>query len=211
LAKERERRQQAGRRTEQREQRRVRQHAKRRLRRWMYVAVSAVIGILITVSLFLPSLGGGTNRSAGRNDGPGETFAILDTIHIADSASSNEYNSVPPTSGPHWVAPAPWGIYAEPVPNERQIHNLEHGGIVIQYKSEDTALISQLEDFAKKQISYPCYLMVAPYPAMSTTIAVTAWGVLKTMDAYDGDQLQAFADAYRNRGPEQIPCNPGTP
>ncbi len=211
MAKERERRQQAGRRAEQREQRRVRQHAKRRLRRWGYVAVSGVIGILITISLFLPSLDGGVSRNVDRSGGPGETFDILEAFHIANNSTFDNYNSVPPTSGSHWDPPAPWGVYAAPVPNERQVHNLEHGGILIQYKSEDAALISQLEDFAKKQVSYPCYLMVAPYPDMSTTIAVTAWGVLDTMDAYDEDKLQAFADAYRNRGPEQVGCNPGTP
>lgn len=209
MAKERERRQRAARQAVQREERRTRQQGRKRLRRWLYLGASGVIAILITVSLFLPSLPG-RNQSENRDSGVGETFAILPANHIAAN-TTYEYNSVPPTSGPHWDAPAPWGVYAIPVPNERQVHNLEHGGIVIQYKTDDATLISQLEQFAKKQVSYPCYLIVAPYPTMPYTIAVTAWGVRDTMDAYDEGKLQAFADAYRNRGPEQVGCNPGNP
>ncbi len=210
MAREREQRQRAARQAEQREQRRDRQHAKRRVRRWLYLGASGVIAILITVSLFLPSLDPG-NRSGDRSDGPGETFSILPAAHIPNTTNYDQYNSVPPTSGPHWDSSAPWGVYTTPVPNERQVHNLEHGGVLIQYKSEDAGLISQLEQFAKRQVSYPCYLVVAPYPNMSTTIAVTAWGVRETMETYDEAKLQAFADAYRNRGPEQVGCNPGTP
>ena len=43
------------------------------------------------------------------------------------------YNSFPPSSGPHFQTPAPWGIYEEPIKQTILVHNLEHGGIVIQY------------------------------------------------------------------------------
>lgn len=211
MAKEREQRQRAARQAVLRDERRTRQQGRKRLRRWLYLGVSGVIAILITISLFLPSALTGRTPGSTNKSGPGETFALLPATHIPNTTNYDQYNSVPPTSGPHWEVAAPWGISTEPLPNERQLHNLEHGGILIQYKSEDAALISQLEQFAKKQVSYPCYLMVAPYPTMTYTIAVTAWGVRETMDAYDEAKLQAFADAYRNRGPEQVACNPGTP
>ena len=211
MAKEREQRHRAARQADQREQRRVRQQAKKRLRRWLYLGVSGVIAILITISLFLPSTLKGRPTSTPNNSALGEKFALLPATHIPNTTNYDQYNSNPPTSGPHWEGAAPWGISTEPLPNERQLHNLEHGGIMIQYKSEDATLISQLEGFAKKQVSYPCYLLVAPYPTMTYTIAVTAWGVRETMETYDEAKLQAFADAYRNRGPEQVPCNPGNP
>lgn len=207
MAKEREQRQRATRLAVQREERRERHDARRRLRRWLYLGASGVIAILITISLFLPSVT--KNRTSKTAEGgPGETFAILPATHIADNVAYDQYNSVPPTSGPHWASPAPWGVQAAPLPNERQVHNLEHGGIMVQYKSSDQALIKQLEEFAKKQPNYPCYLIVAPYPAMDFTIAVTAWGVRDTMQAFDEAKLQAFLDAYRNRGPEKVPCTP---
>ena len=153
--------------------------------------------------------------------GPGKLFESLPATHLPDGTTYDAYNSVPPTSGPHWGAPAPWGIYGEPIPNERQIHNLEHSGVIIQYNTDDLELIRNLREFARSQSNFPCYLLVAPYPDMSSAIALTAWpgkpgtttsdstylpGVLDTMEAYDEERLQAFVDAYRGQGPERIPC-----
>src|SRR6267378_1224051 len=61
---------------------------------------------------------------------------LLSAEHITPPAKGN-YNTVPPTSGQHWiqtgVAPAPWGIKDTTLANEITTHNLEHGGIVIVY------------------------------------------------------------------------------
>ena len=140
------------------------------------------------------------------SSGPGEKFPDQGAQHIADEQSFTGYSNAPPTSGPHWGASAPWGIYSEPLPNERQVHNLEHGGVMIQYNAEDQNLITQLRRFAQKQSNFPCFLVVAPYPDMQFTVAVTAWDVRDTMDSYDEERLQEFVDAYRNKGPERLPC-----
>ena len=144
------------------------------------------------------------------SDKPGEKFPDMGDQHIADTATFLEYNSTPPTSGPHWgsssTTPAPWGIYTTPVPNERQVHNLEHGGVMIQYNTEDQNLITQLRQFTQRQPSFPCFIILAPYPDMPFTIAVTAWGVRDTMEAYDELRLQEFVNAYREEGPEQVFC-----
>ena len=153
--------------------------------------------------------------------GPGEQFPSLSPDHLPDGTTYDAYNSVPPASGPHWDVPAPWGIYGVPIPNERQLHNLEHSGVMIQYNTEDLELIRKLRQFARDQPNFPCYLIVAPYPDMDVTIALTAWpgkpgtlssgstylsGVLDTMEAYDEERLQAFVDAYRGKGPERVLC-----
>ena len=140
------------------------------------------------------------------SSGPGEKFPDQGNQHIADEQSFSGYSSAPATSGPHWDTPAGWGIHPEPLPNERQIHNLEHGGIMIQYNTEDQELITQLRRFAQKQSDFPCFLVVAPYPDMQFTVAVTAWGVRDTMASYDEERLQEFVDAYIRKGPERVPC-----
>ena len=51
----------------------------------------------------------------------------------AEVVASTQYNSNPPTSGPHlptWVKP---GVYAQPQQEGELIHSLEHGYIVISY------------------------------------------------------------------------------
>lgn len=45
------------------------------------------------------------------------------------------YKSNPPTSGPHSELWAEWGFYDIPVAKELLVHNLEHGDIVIHYKT----------------------------------------------------------------------------
>jgi hypothetical protein len=141
------------------------------------------------------------------SSGPEEKFPDQGAQHIANEQSFTGYNSAPPTSGPHWRDPAPWGIHSEPLPNEWQVHNLEHGGIMIQYNTEDQTLVTQLRRFAQKQSDFPCFLIVAPYPDMQFPVAVTAWGVRDTMESYDEARLQEFVDAYLNKGPERVPCS----
>src|SRR5207253_10051135 len=66
---------------------------------------------------------------------PGRAVPILrDIHHIAYvDAPHVPYDSVPPTSGPHVpfvVAPGPYG---SPIPEALQVHDLEHGHVLIQY------------------------------------------------------------------------------
>jgi hypothetical protein len=47
------------------------------------------------------------------------------------------YTSVPATSGQHWntaTSPGPWGVYSTAQRQERLLHNMEHGGIIIWYQ-----------------------------------------------------------------------------
>ena len=140
------------------------------------------------------------------SDKPGEKFPNQDAQHIEDTATFDGYNSIPPTSGSHWSAPGPWGIFSSPIPNERQVHNLEHGGVIVQYNTQDQGVINQLRQFVLRQPSFPCFIILAPYPDMPFTIAATAWGARDTMDAYDEVRLQEFVDAYREEGPEPVFC-----
>lgn len=151
---------------------------------------------------------------------PGKAVQLMAgaQTHIGKTDPLPKYNSKPPTSGPHWnlpgEAPVGWGIYKEPIPDQVQIHNLEHGGINIQYNCSDCPeLVQQLEEFydrwwpANKLPLFPnsSKLIVAPYPDMPSHIALTAWGRIDTMDAYDEDRIIRFIEAWRGKAPEQVP------
>jgi len=74
--------------------------------------------------------------------------------HVPDG-SPITYASYPPTSGPHYPAPASWGTYDSPLEEGRFVHNLEHGGIAILYKcppdaSACSGLKQQLQDIYKQ-------------------------------------------------------------
>ena len=80
----------------------------------------------------------------------GQAFADQGREHIAIGASHLHYNSNPPTSGPHYLQPAPWGIYQHELPDEALVHNLEHGGIWISYNNIDQATKQEIEALAKQ-------------------------------------------------------------
>ena len=70
------------------------------------------------------------------------------------------------TSGWHYADQvASPGIHAEPVPNEVQVHNLEHGEVMVQYDCPlgcpDT--VAALERIVR---SYPKKVILAPYPGI---------------------------------------------
>jgi len=156
--------------------------------------------------------------SAVAAEAPGRAVDIQGFEHINKGDPHPPYNSTPPTSGPHWSilgeAPVPWGVYRQPIPDEAQIHNLEHGGIMVQYNCRDCPeLAAQLEGFYNRYTSarplarYPqsTKIVVAPYYDMPSRIALTAWGRIDTMDAYDEARITRFVDAYRDNGPEAVP------
>jgi hypothetical protein len=149
---------------------------------------------------------------------PGKFVAIQGQTHIEKGTAHVAYNSTPPTSGPHWniggEAPVAWGIYKEPIPDEAQIHNLEHGGVAIQYNCRDCPdLVAQIENFYNtwtpqhRLALFPAStkVIVAPYPNMTTRIALTAWGRIDTMDSWDEERAVKFIEAWRNKGPEAAP------
>ena len=140
-------------------------------------------------------------------EGPGDHFPTT-TSHIPEEERHTKYTTTPPTSGVHWEQAAPWGVYASPIANERQVANLEAGDVIIQYNTSDEQLISQLEEFVRGQDEFPCHLVLAPNLAMPFTIVITAWGARDTMDSFDEGSLQEFIDFYRGNGPEAAECTP---
>ena len=73
---------------------------------------------------------------------PGQEVADLGQEHVTDISSVN-YNSDPPTSGPHFAVWAKKGTYDRVISDGHLIHSLEHGYIVISY--DCTKKISNLQ------------------------------------------------------------------
>ena len=93
-------------------------------------------------------------------------------------------------------------MFDTPIPDELQVHNLEHGFVLVQYNTEDESLISSLQEIVETLTGYPDFLILAPYKGMDSPIALTAWNVIQYLDTVDEDQIRAFDRAYRGRGPE---------
>ena len=158
---------------------------------WYLAGVVAVSGILFWAknSSGVPQLG--------------QEFANQGQEHIAAGAKHADYNSFPATSGPHYVAPKPWGAYSYEIDQETLVHNLEHGGVVIQYNPDLLKVNpSKLEAI---QAQFPNKTVVAPNAKLKVALALTSWRRLYTLDTYDETKIVDFIKQYKNHSPEQFP------
>jgi hypothetical protein len=129
------------------------------------------------------------------------TFPEQPARHVSDYDAEVQYNSFPPTSGPHHQRPVIWGAYSESVFTVQGPHNLEHGGVVIYYGADvDAETRSRVHAFYVKS---PNGVVLAPLPELGRRIALTAWTKLATCERFDDEAFAAFRNAYRGRvGPE---------
>jgi Protein of unknown function (DUF3105) len=120
-----------------------------------------------------------------------QTFPMQSRDHIQPGQSHPPYSSNPPTSGWHWANPQDWGIYTTPQVQEQLVHNLEHGGIVVQYNGLSAVDVQRLTDLVKRDTYH---MILAPYPGMpqGVKVAMTAWTHLQTCDGVDENALQSF-------------------
>ena len=127
---------------------------------------------------------------------PGESFRSQGNIHINLGDDHPEYNSNPPTSGWHTGDLAGWGSYDYIVPDQRIIHNMEDGGVVIWYQmgtaEENNAEIIKLEEIARGYRR----VVIVPRENMPTPYAMTAWTKLQRFESIDEEAMRAFLEAY---------------
>ncbi len=180
--------------------------AKRRLRQNLYIYGGGAILIAIVALVIYVNI---------RNTAPvgeEESFASQGNTHIQQgSASPIDYNSTPPTSGPHYPGLAPWDIYDEPIRYEQVVHNMEDGGVIVYYQCEDGCpeLREQLAGVVQPYLDGGRHVLMMPndptwtgfgsqsaHRDMEARIALTAWQRLDKFDEFDAGRIRAFIDRY---------------
>jgi len=134
-----------------------------------------------------------------------QTFADQGRPHIQPGAPTPSYDSDPATSGPHSGQSAACGIYRREIPTVVQLHDLEHGVVMLQYSPDlDRSDRDTLEAFGRDEGSH---IIVAPRSGMDEPIVLTAWTKRLGLQAADDAALKAFYDRYARNGPERgVPC-----
>jgi hypothetical protein len=189
-----------------------------RKRRTLLVAVVAgVIAVGVVAVVALAGFGGGTTDARAALETAGCTLQIAPggtpSHSILDpNGRSKKWNTFPPTSGPHYGEPAIFGAYDTPLQQARVIHNLEHGGVFIQYGSKvPQATIAELQAFYDK---HKPGTLLSPLPGLGNKIALGAWvhtnedlakgtnghGYLAKCTRFDEAAFAAFLHSYQFKG-----------
>ena len=127
---------------------------------------------------------------------PGEFFRTQGNIHIDLGQEHPMYNSDPPTSGWHTPELSSWGSFDYIIPDERLVHNMEDGGVVLWYSfgtpEENMQRIAALENVARGYRR----VIIVPRNGMSTLYAFTAWQRLERFEDIDMENMRHFIEAY---------------
>jgi hypothetical protein len=181
--------------------------AQQRRRRTLTIGAWVTVGVLFVALLVYLVL-----KEATPADLPGEAIPIQGQNHINPGTPHDPYNSDPPTSGPHYPSPAETGFYEEAPADEYLVHNLEHGHIIIWYNCSDlseadcTSLKNDIRAVMSRAgvslITGTSKVNAVPRPTMESRIALTSWGRLQRLDAFDADAILRFIKAFRDTAPE---------
>ena len=171
------------------------------------IAGSGVIALIVVIALVV--LGGGNSNA--KTAAKALQSAGCQYKHYAEQPRSPHYvtlnpspaptwNSFPPTSGRHYGQWVLWGNYTEAQPLIKEVHNLEHGGVIIQYGNKvPRSEITKINDFWQ---SDPNAMLVAPLPKLGDKIALTSWTQWAECTRFDQNAFAKFRSAFRYHAPE---------
>lgn len=178
----------------------------------LYLIASVVIAVLVIASFAFASFSGGGGSSQG-GDADGYVEGVGVQVDIEGSTHVNEGESVsyatsPPASGNHWPVPAPCNFYTDPVPDERVVHNMEHGQIVVSYNLPEESQVSALRDALNDIGLNNVWGLARPYSGIEPgQVVLSTWGVIDSFLGVDAARMETFFENYSGvMGPERVPC-----
>jgi hypothetical protein len=129
-----------------------------------------------------------------------EELAYPQRYHVEGGVA---YGDVPPAGGPHDPCWAPFGVHEDAVPDERWVHNLEHGAIVVLHGPDEDPAGPRAWSAGRE------WSLVTPYADLGSPYAALAWGFRLTLGCWDEGEVDAFADDHEDDAPESVLSGPG--
>lgn len=169
------------------------------------VIIGVVIGTVIILGggIWFLSTQGAKEQAKISKPLIGEAIAGQGANHVPEG-TKEDYNTNPPTSGPHYANSQPAGIYDKPVPDGNLIHSMEHGAVILWYKPDiptsDSVKLKTI--FSSTPISKK---IMVPRTSLDVPIALTSWGRLLKLETIDETQIKNFMETNEDRGPEKAP------
>ncbi len=123
--------------------------------------------------------------------------------HIAVGEQHPPYNSNPPTSGWMYGETAGPGIKDQEVPDERLLHSMEHGGVIVYYKADLSQ--NQIDQVKKVFNDASGKKILVPRKNLDVPVALTSWRRLLKLQTIDGLKIKEFININSGRGLENGP------
>lgn len=118
------------------------------------------------------------------------TYTNLSQTHTTDPVT---YPQSPPVGGPHSPVWQNCGVYDKPIANVNAVHSMEHGAVWITYQPDLSAAdVDQLRQLAHRH----SYVVLSPYPGLSSPVVATAWGVQLQASGVNDSRLSTFLNKY---------------
>ncbi|MGN6723316.1 MAG: DUF3105 domain-containing protein [Marmoricola sp.] len=138
-------------------------------------------------------------------NGTGTAAQALSHNHVDGPVT---YSVTPPVGGDHNGTWMNAGVYTSPIPNERAVHNLEHGAVWITYRPNlPAAQVKALQDFVGKQslidegqYGKNRFMDLSPWASNSlpSPIVISAWGYQLYVTSPTDPRLQQFVNKFRH-------------
>lgn len=141
----------------------------------------------------------------------GDKVPIISGTHVQRGSVHSDYNSNPPTSGPHWGDnTAGPGIHEQEVQDELLVHSLEHGAVIVSYKAD---LSNEAVDVIKTAFDKASgKKILIPRKSLDVPVALTSWGRIEKIKTIPVTQISTvnalithFIESNSDKAPEKAP------
>lgn len=138
---------------------------------------------------------------------PGTTGSASEALPHTHVNGPVTYSVLPPIGGDHNGVWMNAGVYTQPVPNERAVHDLEHGAVWITYRPNLSATdVAALQQFVGKQSfinegsNENRYVVMSPWASndLPSPIVISSWGYQLYVASPSDARLQQFVDKFRH-------------
>jgi hypothetical protein len=166
---------------------------------WLYMI--AVMALFIPLNLYC------LNQASP--PGPGEeTDQQAATVLNSINDPHEPYATDPPTSGPHVTQLAAHGYRNDTLVDEIQVANLSNGFVIVHFR--DAGLEPQMQQLAAEFEGHDVIVQPDASLPAETAVALTAWGRIERLDAYDKGRVYNFVRNYAGLGqPAALPSAGG--
>jgi drug/metabolite transporter (DMT)-like permease len=161
----------------------------------------AAVGALLLVVASTALLGCGGDDDGGDGGGSAcgadqrEAFDPASASHVLVGGPEPEYQTDPPTSGPHAPGTLASGVLADAMSRPEQVGSLEAGGVLLQHRDLTADELAELESLAGEGVA------VVPNADLPDRVVATAWLFKLSCEGIDVDALRAFVDDHLGEGP----------